>query len=477
MKTPTDQSQRPNIIFILTDDQRFDTIHALGNPAIRTPNLDRLVRDGVSFRNSYIMGGTWGAVCVPSRNMMLTGRTLFHLASEDDPSPATNKGHVIPPEHVMLPELFGKNGYRTFITGKWHNDESLFRAFAESGRTGPWGGMELLEPTPEGQPFYHFALPVTQLAPWDVKIYPGKHSSEIFGDDAVEFIEKDHGEKPFFLYLPFHAPHDAIMAPDEYEAMYPAEEMKLPDSFAPNHAFDTGTLNIRPFVVHREKTNAPYTAEEMQRITGIYYAMITHLDAQIGRLLKALEAKGELENTIIVFSSDHGFSLGDHGLNHKQSVYEQDVRVPLIISGPGLPKNETRDNCCYLLDVYPTLCELAGLPIPDSVEGKSLLPVIRNTTKTRREVLYFSYGDFQRGCRDDRYKLIEFAVPDKQTGTVERHTLLFDLEKDPKEMTNLADNPEHKETLGRMRTLLTRLRDEHGDTIERGSVFWKNHDA
>ncbi len=473
--TNIDSPRHPNIVFILTDDQRFDTIHALGNPTIQTPNIDRLVRDGVTFRNAYIMGGTWGAVCMPSRNMLLTGRTLFHLAPEDDPSPVTCKGGEIPPEHVMLPELFGQNDYRTFITGKWHNGKALFRAFAESGRTGPWGGMKFAEPTPEGQPYYHFAMPVTKLVPWDIKVYPWVHSTDIFADDAVEFIEKNPGDKPFFLYLPFHAPHDAIMAPDEYEAMYPVEKMKLPDSFAPNHPFDTGTINIRPFLVHHEKTKAPYTPEEMKRITSIYYAMITHIDARIGSILKALEAKGELENTIIVFSSDNGLSLGDHGLNHKQSVYEQDVRVPLIMSGPGLPKNETRDNFCYLLDIYPTLCDLVGLPIPASVEGKSLLPVIRNTIKTQREVLYFSYGDFQRGCRDDRYKLIEFAVPDKQTGAVARHTLLFDLQKDPKEMTNLADNPEHAETLARMRALLLRLRDQHGDSVKRGSIFWKNY--
>jgi arylsulfatase A-like enzyme len=128
---------KPNIVFIFTDDQRFDTIAALGNPVIKTPNLYRLVRSGVSFRNHYIMGGTSGAVCVPIRNMMLTGRTLFHIAPPDQPSPATDKGSVILPEHVMLSEQFGKQGYRTFITGKWHNGGAISRAFAEFGCVGP----------------------------------------------------------------------------------------------------------------------------------------------------------------------------------------------------------------------------------------------------------------------------------------------------------------------------------------------------
>jgi arylsulfatase A-like enzyme len=406
---------------------------------------------------------------------------LFHIASPDQLSPATDKGGVIPPEHVMLPEQFAKHGYRTFMTGKWHNGGAISRAFAEFGRVGP--SDSILEPKPEGAPTGHFAIPVTQnlfegnrfYSKEGKKVYPGKHSSEIFGDDAVGFIERQQSEQPFFVYLAFHAPHDPIMAPPEYEALYPPEKMPLPNSFAPNHAFPTGSINIRPFVVHREKTNAPYTPEAMRKNIGIYYAMITHLDAQVGRVLAALEAKGQLENTIIVFSSDNGFSLGDHGLNHKQSVYEQDVRVPLILSGPGLPKNQTRDQLCYLLDLFPTLCELTGVSIPPSVEGKSLLPAIQDATRPHRTDLYFAYDNFQRGCRDDRFKLIEFAVPNKRAGTIARHTLLFDLQTDPKEETNLADHPAHVETLARMRSLLLRLRDEHGDTIERGSIFWKNH--
>ena len=472
---------KPNVVFILADDQRFDTIAALGNPIIKTPNLDRLVRNGVSFRNHYFMGGTWGAVCMPSRNMTMTGRTLFHIAPPDQPSPATDKGGVVPPEHVMLPEQFGRHGYLTFMTGKWHIGGAISRAFAEFGHIGP--SASTLEPGPEGEPTGHFAIPVTKFvhegnrfySREGMQVYPGKHSSEIFGDDAVEFIERQQGGLPFFLYLAFHAPHDPIMAPPEFEAMYPAEKMQLPHSFAPIHPFDTGSVKIRPFVVHREKTNVPYTPEAMQKNIGIYYAMITHLDAQVGRVLAALEAKGQLENTIIVFSSDNGFSLGDHGLIHKQSVYEQDVRVPLIMSGPGLPKNETRDQLCYLLDVYPTLCDLAGVPVPSSVEGQSLLPLIRDASKSHRTELYFAYDNFERGCRDERFKLIEFTVPDKKTGAIARYTRLFDLQNDPREETNLADQPEHAGTLKKMRALLLRLRDQHGDTIERGSIFWKNH--
>jgi len=464
---------KPNIVFIFTDDQRFDTIAALGNPVIKTPNLDRLVRSGVSFRNHYIMGGTWGAVCVPSRNMMLTGRTLFRIAPPEEPAPATDKGGIVPPGHITLPGHLRQQGYQTFFTGKSHNYVKSSPYFQEGGRTGPVGSI--LDPAPEGQPTGHYAMQFKRWGSNKVEVHPGRHSTDVFAEDAIGFIERQAGEQPFFLYLAFHAPHDPIMAPPEYEAMYPAERMPLPSSFASNHGFPTGSINIRPFVVHREKTNAPYTPEAMRKNIGIYYAMITHLDAQVGRVLAALEAKGQLENTIIVFSSDNGFSLGDHGLNHKQSVYEQDVRVPLILSGPGLPKNETRDQLCYLLDLFPTLCKLTGSPIPPSVEGKSLLPAIHDATRPHRTELYFAYDNFQRGCRDDRFKLIEFAVPNKRAGTIARHTLLFDLQTDPKEETNLADQPAHADTLKKMRALLLRLRDEHGDTIERGSIFWKNH--
>jgi arylsulfatase A-like enzyme len=465
----------PNIVFIFTDDQRFDTIAALGNPVIQTPHLDRLAHRGVSFRNHYIMGGTWAAVCVPSRNMMLTGRTLFRIAASDEPAPATAKGGIVPPEHITLPGQLRRQGYLTFFTGKSHNFVKSYPFFQEGGRIGPV--ESILNPAPEGEPTGHYAMLFKRWGTTVVERHPGTHSTDVFADDAVSFIERQQGEKPFFLYLAFHAPHDPIMAPAEYEALYPAEKMPLPSSFAPDHAFETGSLNIRPFVVHREKTGPPYTPEAMRRTIAIYYAMITHLDAQVGRILAALEANGLLENTIVVFSSDNGFSLGDHGLNHKQSVYEQDVRVPLILSGPGLPQNETRDQLCFLLDLFPTLCDLVDVPIPASVEGKSLLPVIRDGSVPHRPELYFAYDNYQRGCRDARYKLIEFVVPDKATGAIARHTLLFDLHEDPGEEMNLADHPAHAETVAAMRALLRRLRDEHGDTVDRGSVFWKNHSA
>jgi arylsulfatase A-like enzyme len=473
---------KPNVVFIFTDDQRFDTVHALGNPVIKTPNLDRLARNGVSFRNAYYMGGTWGAVCMPSRNMLHTGRTLFHLAAPDEPSPATYRGNGIPPTHVMLSEQFRRHGYHTFMTGKWHQDDASFvRSFDAATKVYPGNGI--LEPVMNG-PTGHYVIPLKEYdaaakAPFTkLQITPGRHSTDIFGDAAVDYIRQRPTGDPFFLYLAFHAPHDPIMAPDEYQAMYPPEQIPLPASFAPDHPFQTGALRIRPFVMQREKTNPPYTAEAMRRITATYYAMITHLDAQVGRVLQALEETGRSQNTIIVFSSDNGFSLGDHGLIHKQSVYEQDVRVPLIMSGPGLPKNQTRAGLCYLSDVFPTLCDLVGLPTPSSVEGKSLLPVIRDATAAHRHELYFAYDSYQRGCRDDRYKLIEFVVPNKRANTqFERHTLLFDLHSDPLEQVNLADQPAQAGNLARMRALLSRLRDEYGDTNDRGSVFWKNHAA
>lgn len=471
--TATGAVSRPNVVFIFTDDQRFDTIAALGNPVIKTPNLDRLVRRGVSFCNHYIMGGTWGAVCMPSRNMMLTGRTLFRIAPPDEPSPATYKGGIVPPQHVTLPGQLRQQGYLTFFTGKSHNFVQSTPYFEQGGRIGPVGSI--LSPAPAGQPTGHDAMQFKRWGSTQVEVHPGRHSTDVFGADAVAFIERQQGGQPFFLYLAFHAPHDPIMAPAKYEAMYAAEQMPLPASFAPNHAFETGSINIRSFVVHRDQTLAPYTPEAMQRNIAIYYAMITHLDAQVGRVIDALESKGQLDNTILVFSSDNGLSLGDHGLNHKQSVYEQDVRVPLILSGPGLPRNETRDQLCYLLDLFPTLCELVGVPIPASVEGRSLLPVIRDGTRPHRSELYFAYDNFQRGCRDERFKLMEFAVPDKKTGAIVRHTRLFDLQEDPQEKRNLADLAAHAGTLVRMRALMCRLREDHGDTVERGSIFWKNH--
>jgi len=440
--------KRPNILFLLADDQRFDTIHALGNKHIKTPNLDGLVRNGTAFTSAYIMGSMSGAVCIPSRAMLLTGRTLFHL---------NGQGQVIPPEHLTLPEVLRKAGYRTLHTGKWHQTPQSYNRCFDEGAKIFFGGMT-----------DQFKVPVRDYDPSGQypkeKIYyeQGRHSSELFSDAAIEFI-RDHriDDKPFFMYVCYTSPHDPRRAPDEYHQMYLPQDMELPENFLPQHPFDNGEMKVR------DETLAPWprTPEEIRRHIADYYASITHLDAQIGRVLTMLRQTGHADNTIVIFAADNGLAVGQHGLLGKQNLYEHSVHVPLIFAGPGIPRHRTRSGLCYLLDVYPTLCEMLGLPVPASVEGRSLAAVIRNRRNRGRDRMFFAYKDVQRAVSDGRFKLIEYCVSGQRT------TQLFDLGADPWEMNNLANSLDYADRLVELRGRLLAWKDEAGDN----SPFWQDY--
>lgn len=436
-RSPHMQTRRPNILFLFTDDQRFDTIGALGNKEIITPNMDGLVRSGTTFNRAYIMGSTSGAVCMPSRAMLMSGRNLFDL---------TNSGRTISPEHVMLPEVLRRNGYATFATGKWHNGrESFARCFTAGGNIF-FGGMS-----------DHYAMPVNDFDPTGK--YPKEairheniHSSELFSDAAVEFLQNHKNDKPFFAYVSYTAPHDPRIAPKKYRDMYEADKLSLPASFTGEHPFDNGEMRIRD----EKLAKWPRTPEEVRKHIADYYAMITHVDAQIGRVLEALRETGWAENTIIVFSADNGLAVGRHGLMGKQSLYEHSIHVPLIICGPGIPEGEQRASLCYIHDLYPTLCELANVSIPASVETISLLPML-NRDIAVHSTLFFAYKDIQRAIRDDRYKLIEYSVQGART------TQFFDLKTDPAELKNLAADPRYTQQLHQLRNQLQRWMQKLGD--------------
>ncbi len=440
--------KKPNILILFTDDQRFSTISTWGYDEVQTPNMDRLANEGMSFLRAHIMGGTSGAVCMPSRAMLMTGKTLFHLKS---------KGAVIPDDHVMMPEVFKKAGYRTFGTGKWHNGKPAYaRAFTDGGKIF-FGGMS-----------NHLKVPVFDFDPTGVypeaKKYTGeKFSSVLFADEAIGFINNYSGKQPFFMYVSFTAPHDPRMAPDEYAGLYPPEKIKLPPNFMPRHPFDNGELWVRD----EKLASWPRTPEVIQENIAAYYAMITHLDAQIGRILSALKKTGRAKNTIIVFAGDNGLALGQHGLMGKQNIYEHSIRVPLIFSGAGIQRNERTDALCYLNDIFPTLCDLAGLPVPKSVEGKSLAPVLKNKNKIIRDNVFYAYRNFQRGIRtNDNWKLIRYNVNNEDT------VQLFNLNKDPWEMNNLAPDPAYHSKLNDLTAMLEEYMRQIDDPMDLKKENW-----
>ncbi len=462
---------RPHIILILTDDQRYDTIRALGNAEIHTPNLDRLVARGTSFTHAHIPGGTSGAVCMPSRAMLHTGRTLFHLQ---------DAGSEVPADHALLGETLRAAGYRTFGTGKWHNGPSAYQRSFSEGDEIFFGGMA----DHWNVPCFHYDAtgkydkhcrwiedPMHSSetkSRWCDHIQAGCHSTDLISAATVRFIEAQSGDTPLFAYASFLAPHDPRSMPEEYRLRYNPQRLPLPPNFCGGHPFDNGELHVRDEML----AGFPRTPAEIRRHLAEYYAMITHLDDRIGDIVAAVERKGLLDQTLFVLAGDNGLALGQHGLMGKQSLYEHSTRVPLILAGPGIAAGVRQDALVYLLDVFPTLCALTGIPVPETVEGRNLLPVLSGA-ETGRDVLYLAYRGMQRGVRTDRHKLIEYVVEGTHT-----MTQLFDLEHDPAETRNIAHEAGHAALVESLRKEMFRLRDEWEDvTSPWGREFWDGYAA
>ncbi len=433
---PAWAADKPNVLFLLSDDQQYDALHALGNDTIRTPSLDKLVRRGFTFNQTYCNGSMGGAVCQPSRSMIMTGRSLFRSPIE------------IPADLPTMPETLDKAGYVTFATGKWHNSEPVFaRLFRQGGANLFFGGM-----TDQNKVPLHDFDPTGKYAAHDEHIGKG-FSSTLFADAACQFLKGHKGSKPFFLYVAFTAPHDPRTPPGEYARMYDPAKMPLPKSFMPQHPFNNGDL------IGRDELLAPWprTPEIVKQHIADYYGMITHMDAQIGHLLKSLEETGHDKDTVIVFTSDHGLALGRHGLFGKQNLYEHSMRPPLVIAGPGIPENKGSDAFVYLFDLFPTICDLTGTPIPDTVEGKSLVPIMQGKTDKVRDAIFLAYKDVQRAVRSDRWKLIRYTQINKSQ--------LFDLANDPDEIKNLADDPKYADKVKEMLALLAEQQKKFADKL------------
>ncbi len=413
------ERQAPNILFLFADDQRADTIAALGNPVISTPNLDRLVRRGLSFNRAYMAGSNNPATCVPSRAMLLSGQPLKRVD-----------------ETLMRdtswPEAFQSAGYTTFVSGKWHNGgPSLIKCFQQA-RAIFSGGMT----NPMRAPLRHLEDGVLRKP-----FTPDKHACEVFADEAVDFLAKHKGA-PFLCYIPFDAPHDPHIVPDSFPVRYNPQSIPLPPNFAEVHPFDNGELQIRD----EKLLPTPRQPDAVREMLADYYRYVSHLDSQVGRILDALDASPFADNTIVVFAADSGVARGSHGLIGKQNLYEHSLRVPLIVSGPGIPKGARTDAMCYLYDVFPTLGGICGVAAPPASEGLDMSGVLKDPTQAGRDLLLFSYKEFQLAVRDQKFKLIYYPRVEV--------TQLFDLEADPHETKDISSEPEAFEPLFRLAGLV-----------------------
>lgn len=410
---------QPNILHIHADDFRPDGLGALGNKQVKTPNLDAIVQRGLHFSHCYTQGSMIGAVCLPSRTMMLTGMSWLRIPGRFNAQTAAKASGPI----ETLPQVMRKAGYQTWHMGKGSNE---FKAALDQFET------NIIE---------------------DAKGPLRAGTCRQHADRAIEFLKQRDAQRPFYIYLAPPVPHDPRQAEPEFMSMYSPADIKLSPAFMPQHPFDNGDMAVRD----EQLAPWPRTIEDTQRQLAEYYACISCLDHHMGRVIEQLRATGQLDNTLIVFTGDNGLSMGEHGLFGKQNLYEfGGMHVPLVIVGPGIPHGQ-RDALVYLMDLMPTFCEVAGASIPAQVEGASLMPIVRGEKQKVRSLLVTGYRDCQRAIRDQRWKLMRYPLVDQ--------TQLFDLQADPLELNNLANTPE---LAGKVAELTSQLQAEmhrYGDDL------------
>ncbi|WP_343328576.1 sulfatase-like hydrolase/transferase [Polaribacter staleyi] len=483
-KTEKTTKTKPNIVFIFTDDQTYSSIHALGNNEIITPTMDRLVHEGTTFTNAYNMGAWSGAVCAASRAMLISGRSVWRVNN-------FRKNWI---KKDSLNKTWGKlleaNGYETYMTGKWHVDAPADSVFQHTKHIRPgmpkdaWDHWKMVAKfdslSKVKHPDYQAIMPNgynrplskkdTSWSPYDTTKggfwQGGKHWSEVLKDDAISFINKAKSkDNPFFMYLAFNAPHDPRQAPKEYQDMYDINNISIPKSYLPQYPYSQDIASGRNV---RDEALAPFPRTELavKTHTKEYYASITHVDAQIGKIIEALKASGKIENTYIIYTADHGLAMGKHGLIGKQSLFDHSIRPPMVIIGPDIPKNKKTNIDVYLQDAMATSLDIAGVQKPKYIEFNTFLDIAKGTaTKSKYKAIYGAYKDAQRMIRKDGYKLMVYPKIKK--------VLLFDLKNDPEEMEDLSKNPAQKERVKNLFQDLLKLQKEMDDTLDLSALNLK----
>ena len=452
-------SDRPNILWYCADQQRWDTIGALGNPHVHTPSLDRLVREGTAFTHAYCQA----PICTPSRASFLTGKypSTIHVN--------TNGNTHFPADERLVTRRLADAGYDCGLVGKLHlagaalrpeprvDDGYRFFQFSHAPRN-DWPKLhdyadwireqgrdpdEVLRPKSRRQGPLHEPGP----DPEHDNVPVALHQTTWCTEKALEFIGNGDGQRaagqPWMASVNPYYPHPPFNPPWEYYRRFDPDSLPGPH-FRESDLATQGSLSGVDF----QSTPKNPDAFPAKKIQAAYYAQIEFLDHELGRILDALDRSGERENTLVVFTSDHGEALGDHGLTQKGCrFYDGLVRVPLIFSMPGAVKSgRVSDALVELTDIMPTLMQVAGLPIPEGTQGRSLLPILTGAAPPDR------HRDF---VRSEYYDAVD--LPNRTFGTMYRdrrwklcvyHGLtageLYDLEDDPHEHTNLWDSPEHE---------------------------------
>ncbi|WP_289053776.1 sulfatase-like hydrolase/transferase [Carboxylicivirga marina] len=468
-KVSAQTNEQPNIIFFLSDDQRWDTFGFMGNEHIITPNCDKLAENGIVFTNAYHVS----PICKPSRASLMLGQYLStHRCGFDQPTMYTISEDEFSQSYAVQ---IRKAGYFTGFVGKFgfpvtedkiFNADKISHTEKRDAKSQLWLQDECM-PKDEYDLWYGFA----GQGVYDVN---GKHGTEHRGDQALNFIQKAaQQEKPFALQVSFKAPHSPFQPDEKYLKLY--ENIDIPR--APN---DTEEAHNQLPAVVKEKYRGrnAYSDKKYQAFIKKYYALITGLDVVVGRVMDELLMLGLDDNTIIIFSSDNGYFCGSKGLAGKDLLYEESAKAPLIIMDPRLSKQQkgtSINKLTSIIDLAPTILDYASVDIPHAMEGRSLLPLIDNPELEIHEAVYGEnhFANFaplfeelskdeqadyssvrSRFIRTPQYKYIQYY---ECRPMIEE---LWDIARDPSEMHNLVNNPDYQEILEKMRQLMADYRPE-----------------
>lgn len=429
----TQAGKRRNLVFILSDDHRYDFMSCAGHPFVRTPNLDRMARGGVRFRNAFVTT----SLCSPSRASILTGLYVHAHGVTDNITP-------LPPQLVTFPQILQKHGYRTGYVGKWHM------------------GGDSDDPRPGFDRWISFR---GQGVYWNpVLNFDGQrrqvqgYVTDILTEEAVRFIRESRG-RPFLLYVGHKAVHHEFSPAERHKHLYSDVALPYPRSMANTEENYRG----KPEWVRKQR-NSWHGVDGMynrqipfDRFYRDYCRTLMGVDESVGKILDALEEQKLLNDTLVIYMSDNGFMFGEHGLIDKRAMYEPSIRVPMIAHCPDLfPGGREVDGMALNLDICPTMLEAAGIPVPPGLHGRSLLPLLRGTGEWRTEFVYEYYWerDFPQtptvvGLRTDRYSFMQYhGIWDLDE--------LYDIQKDPDQMHNLLGEVRITTEAGR---LFNRIRD------------------
>lgn len=387
----------PNVVVILSDDHRADALGYFGHPDLKTPHLDALARRSVVFRHAYVSGADRSAVCTPARTQLHSGRGLFNW-SQQRPAETDPAGYA-------LGRAFRAAGYATLRTGKGVNVPSPLNAEFERNVERSQTPLE-----------EHIA-------------------------NALPFIREHAGRRSFLLVVEPRVPHSPYPSTDRFRALYAPDKITLPAEFRTRHPFlraeadEAAEAAMKKGREPKKTADVGWTETRARDALAQYYASISFLDDGVGQIVATLAETKADANTIVVFLGDNGYSLGHHGRFAKSDVYENGgLHIPLLIAGPGIAPRESRA-FVHMIDVFPTLCQLAGFAPPARLDGLSLAPILRGEREQVRDVAFTHFRDEQFALRDQRWKLIRYP----SHGRVE----FFDLQADPRELRNLSADPAH----------------------------------